>query len=182
MTTADPTRINIEFDPLTQRMSGVAVHKNMEFDVPFISHVTGNLWHGGCEAGLVLPEFIENLVSLYPWERYKVKHPMQSETYVRMHDAHGEFDVEQVEAIARWVNVCCERGPTLVHCQAGLNRSSLIAGVALIFGGMSPEVAIKTLREARSPAVLCNSTFEDWLLSYSDQKLGMTPANRLNQG
>lgn len=69
----------------------------------------------------------------------------------------------QVDAIAAWVNVCRKDGPTLVHCQAGLNRSGLVAARALTLDGMNAADAIALLREKRSPAVLCNRSFESWL-------------------
>jgi protein-tyrosine phosphatase len=47
-----------------------------------------------------------------------------------------------------------------------LNRSALVAGMALILDGWKPADAIALLREKRSPAVLCNPAFEQWLLSY----------------
>ena len=127
---ADPTKIDIDFDPTSKRMVGIARHGNTPFDVPFISQIEGNLWQGGCEVGLVLPDFIKHLVSLYPWEAYAVNHHLSSALEVRMYDSEDQaFD--QVDAIAAWVKSCVADGPTLVHCQAGLNRSSLIAGRAL---------------------------------------------------
>lgn len=54
------------------------------------------------------------------------------------------------------------RGHTLVHCTAGVNRSPLIVGLALIKSGMSAAKAIDFLREQR-PGVLQNRAFEDWL-------------------
>lgn len=160
---SDYTAIDIEFDPTQQRMQGVARHGMTPFDCPFISHIDGNLWQGGCRDGLILPREIKHLISLYPWERYKVRHELETEMYVRMYDA--ELDsVDRILDIAMLVHDCAERGPTLVHCQAGLNRSGLIAATALLYAGWSPKDTIAVLREKRSPAVLCNPYFEKWLL------------------
>jgi protein-tyrosine phosphatase len=143
-------------------MRGWARHGNTPFDVPIISHIDGNLWQGGTETGLVLPEMIENLVSLYPWEKYTVKHELKSETYIEMYDSTDQaFD--QVDDIACMVNVLCAEGPTLVVCQAGLNRSGLVAARALMLQGKTADEAITLLREKRSPACLCNPAFERWL-------------------
>src|SRR3954453_12405061 len=126
----DPTAIQIDFNPTVQRMKGVTVHGNAAFDVPLISEIAPNLWQGGCEDGLILPDFIKHLVSLYPWEAYTVNHHLSSALEVRMYDSEDQaFD--QVDTIAAWVKSCLADGPTLVHCQAGLNRSSLIAGRVL---------------------------------------------------
>lgn len=154
----DPTKIDIKFDPTQQRMSGIAYHGNTPFDVPFISEIAENLWQGGCETGLILPKFIKHLVSLYPWEQYTVEHELDSALVVRMYDSEDQA-FHQVDAIAAWVNECRKDGPTLVHCQAGLNRSSLVAARALTLNGVTGVEAINTLREKRSPACLCNPAF-----------------------
>lgn len=162
----DPTYIPVEVDPREQRFRGIAHHGNTPFDVPFISHIDGNLWVGGCQQGLVLPAPILHIVSLYPWEQYAVTHDLRSALTVRMYDSVDQ-SIEQVEAIARWVNTCRADAPTLVHCQAGLNRSNLIAATALILDGMQPHEAILLLREKRSPAVLCNPAFQSHLLGHA---------------
>lgn len=160
----DPTRIAIGTDPRTRRMTGITAHGFIPFDVPFISEIAPDLWQGGCETGLVLPEHVKHLVSLYPWEKYQVRHRLRSEVYVRMLDS-TEQDAAQIPALAAWVNICREDGPVLVHCQAGLNRSSLVTATALMLDGMSADAAIALIREKRSPACLCNPAFEEWLRS-----------------
>lgn len=160
----DPTKISIVTDPLRRRMRGTAVHGNTPFDCPYMTNVEGRLWVGGCEAGMVLPHNISHLVSLYPWESYTVEHELKSTLAVRMYDSLDQA-MEQVDVIARWVNVCCGDDDTLVHCQAGLNRSNLIAATALKLRGYSANAAIALLRERRSPAVLCNPAFEEHLRS-----------------
>jgi protein-tyrosine phosphatase len=65
------------------------------------------------------------------------------------------------------VNSCRGSGPTLVHCQAGLNRSSLVVVRALVLDGMDVDTAIAVVREKRSPVCLCNPSFESWLRSVS---------------
>jgi len=160
--TQDPTRINIAFDPIEKRMQGVAIHGNTPFDVSFISEIATRLWQGGCERGLILPKFVQHLVSLYPWEQYEVKHDLKTSMTVRMYDSRSQgFD--QVEEIAQWVSNRRKTGTVLVHCQAGLNRSSLIAARSLMIDGMTADEAITQIRDSRSPACLCNPSFEDWL-------------------
>jgi protein-tyrosine phosphatase len=176
MSYADPTRIDIETNPLTRRMQGVAAHGYTPFDVPFISEVFPNLYQGGCEIGMVLPRNIKHLVSLYPWERYTAEHEMLSETYVQMYDSEGQ-GYEQVDALASWINLCRKTGPVLVHCQAGLNRSSLVAARAIFLSeenevpdnehyvGNGDEI-VAYLREKRSPAALCNPAFAKQVRSW----------------
>ena len=162
---SDPTAIALQADPLTQRFMGHAYNDPTQpFDVPFISHIEGNPWQGGCANGLVLPTNIEHIVSLYPWEQYQITHQPKSYSLHWLYDDASQEPPAIVHDIAAWVNVCLKDGPTLVHCQAGLNRSSLIAGLALIKQGHAAADVIGLLREKRSPAVLCNKTFEKWLL------------------
>jgi len=63
------------------------------------------------------------------------------------------------------VNEYKKHGVTLVHCQAGINRSGLVTALALVEEGMKAVDAIALLRAKRSPAVLCNRAFEQWLLT-----------------
>ena len=169
----DPTRIDIQFGA-DRRMTGRTVHGNMYFDVPYISHIGGNLYQGGCEDNMTLPRNIKNVVSLYPWERYTAAHNLDSFMEVRMYDSTDLPDLAQVRTIALWLVSCLKAGPTLVHCQAGLNRSSLIAAIALIELGMDNAEAINLLRDKRSPAVLCNKGFEQLVLSWEAGKTGVT--------
>jgi protein-tyrosine phosphatase len=159
----DPTRIEMAVDPRRQRLVGISAHGLKSFDVPFVSEVTDDLWLGGCEDGLVLPSFVQHLVSLYPWEQYTVRHELASSLTVRMYDSVDQA-FHQVDAIARWVNECRESGATLVHCQAGLNRSSLVVVRALTLQGMRAKEAIALVRAKRSPVCLSNPSFERWLL------------------
>lgn len=56
--------------------------------------------------------------------------------------------------------------PVLIRCQAGLNRSGLVTGLVLIEHlGWPPDEAIALMRHVRSPWVLCNQDFEDFLMA-----------------
>lgn len=138
------------------------------FKAPLISHIEGNLYVGGCIDGVALPDDFRHVVSLYKWERYALGPDTVLHEY-EMYDAGSMPDPNLVAGIARDVVRYVGEGKTLVHCQAGLNRSNLIAALALVYGaldpaGMKPADAIALLREKRSPVVLCNRTFENWLL------------------
>ena len=129
-------------------------------DVPLVTHVDGNLYQGGCLDGVQLPDGFEFVISLYPWEKYRLPEGCQRWEY-KMYDSLAQ-STEQVDEIADWAVECCSAGPTLVHCQAGLNRSGLVAARALTLMGHSGVEAIALLRQ-RSPLVLCNKTFENWI-------------------
>lgn len=58
------------------------------------------------------------------------------------------------------VGWCMRRGNTLVHCNAGVNRSAMIVALWMVnVTGMSPLNAIQHLRAVRSQSVLSNETF-----------------------
>lgn len=161
----DPTAVPLRVDPLRQRMTGWTYHGNHEIDVPYMTEMADNLWQGGCAPSLELPRFIEHVINLYPGVHYRTRHHLESDLRVRMYDS-TEQELSGVVALAHWVNYCRTQGPTLVHCQAGLNRSSLIIGTALMLGdGMSAAEVIAHIREKRSPACLCNPSFEQFLHS-----------------
>ena len=151
-------------DLTSHHIEGIAREGNRPFRVTLLSHITGNLWTGGCPQHGAPKEF-QFIINLYPWEAYPI-HDHQIVTVARLYD-HGQVPDQRIlRTLASHVNECMKIGPTLVHCQAGLNRSALIAGLALVHGGMDPDKAIALLREKRCDAVLCNSTFDQWLRAY----------------
>lgn len=166
MMDVDPTEISLRAQSM-DRIAGVTWHGNIEFDCPAISFIDHNLYQGGYVEGTPLPTEFKHLVSLYPWHKWKVGHRLQTELYFEMYDATDQ-SVDRVDAVARLINLCRVSAPVFVHCQAGLNRSSLVVARALWLGGMfdTGEDVIKHIREARSPACLCNPAFEDEVLSW----------------
>ena len=52
----------------------------------------------------------------------------------------------------------------LVRCQQGVNRSGLVTALILMLDGHKAQDAIALLRSLRGPAVLNNTSFEQWLL------------------
>lgn len=169
MTDFDPTYVDVELDPLTQRMKGIATHGHTPFDVPYISHVVGNIYQGGCSTGLVLPTSIVNVISLYKWERYLLHDGVNNFYEYTMYDSEdGIPEPYQLDGIIEVAEILVDEGPTLIHCQAGLNRSSLVAALLLVRLGYTGRSAIELLRERRSPAVLCNKAFERYVLACDD--------------
>lgn len=154
-------------DFTTHHIEGIAREGNVPFSVPLISQVDGNLWQGGCINGVSLGGKFQHIISLYPWERYAAGCDLITDVSVRLYDSGDVPDSSQLYALAKLINICRGFGPTLVHCQAGLNRSGLLTGLALVLGGMNPADAIAKLRQSRCNAVLCNKAFETWLLSQS---------------
>lgn len=153
---------------LGHRMSGRAIHGG-HFDVPLICKVgnvrtAGELWQGGCIGGLALPDDFDFVLSLYPWEQYRIG-PNTERVEVKMYDSLDQ-GFEQVDELAdEVVKRLRGRQKVLVHCQAGLNRSGLLAATILKKLGYTGLEAVKLLREARgTDEVLCNATFRQHIL------------------
>lgn len=132
-------------------------------ELSLFSRIGHNIWMGGCPVDKI-PGDTEFIVSLYPWTEYTVP---EGVTIIRawLQDTHEMPDERLLVALARWVSDVRKIGQVVVHCQAGLNRSGLIVALAMMVDGASAEVAIAHLRTARHEMVLCNSTFEEWLLN-----------------
>lgn len=169
MTDFDPTKIEIDTDDESLWMKGWLNHSGAYFHVPYITHLDGNLWMGGCWTGLVLPEFFTHVISLYPWEKYQINHDA-GRTEIAVYDSTDDFDPE-IYVSAAWLAV--EKaldGPVLNHCQAGINRSSLVSGLALVLNGTvdTGQEAIDLIREKRSPEALSNPVFREYLQSFKE--------------
>ena len=145
--------------------SGIAAHGNTPFSTTLISEIEDGLYLGGVRSGVKLPDEIEYVVSLYPWGKYTLHDDVQGVFSLALLDSEltpealGKFRLA-----ADIVNEFWGRGPTLVHCQAGLNRSSFTLALAMRQWGSSAQEAIYLIREKRSPACLCNPYFEEYLL------------------
>jgi protein-tyrosine phosphatase len=140
---------------------GSSMGKTTETKIPLMTEVIPGLWVGGA-CGSLLPEEIRHVVSLIGGIGYEVKHPLHSVLIAHWND-DAEQDLGQVGPMAQWVNSCFPTGPVLVHCGAGLNRSSVVAARAMMLTGMSADDAISLLRSRRSEYCLANPHFEKWL-------------------
>lgn len=141
---------------------------NGQFSCPLISHIDGNLYMGGCRDGVSLGDEFEFVISLYRWEHYEIGENTRR-WEIEMYDAGEIPDPQQLVKIARHVGKCVNAGKTLVHCQAGLNRSGLVTALSLVLAGHSASDAIVLLRQKRSEVVLCNGAFESWLLEWDEE-------------
>ncbi len=77
-------------------------------------------------------------------------------------------DLGKLHAVARLGATLIESGhKVLTHCRMGFNRSALVAGLILMYLGMSGEGAVELLR-SRRPGALFNETFACYLQSLSN--------------
>ena len=71
--------------------------------------------------------------------------------------------LRRLHAIARLGAELVQGGErVLVHCQMGLNRSALVAGLILVHTGMAGDAAVARLQERR-PGALFNDRFCEYL-------------------
>jgi protein-tyrosine phosphatase len=179
----DPTAYNLggdpaHSDPRERRLNAWTNHGGgHRLAMPFMTQVADNLWHGGVERGLVLPSFVQYKLSLYRREDYVITHEVRESRTVEMYD-HVEQGFDQIPELARWVNERRGLGPVFVHCQAGVNRSSLVVAAALIASGEATtgQQAIEFIRRKRDPACLCNPAFEAWVRDEAVAALSLASA------
>src|SRR3954452_525404 len=73
-------------------------------------------------------------------------------------------DTDRILRAARWARRRWRSGDrVLIRCQAGLNRSGLVAALVLMLEGYDAEDAIALIRQQRSRWCLCNEHFVAWL-------------------
>jgi protein-tyrosine phosphatase len=134
--------------------------------------LTGGLWLGGhyCQEGAeaCFPrDRFDVIVSLHKasdYWRYESTNGAKLLEY-RMPDsalspAHHDSIMLLAEEAARHVQ---SGRQVLVRCRAGINRSALVAGLALVQLGYRPDEAVFMMRRARSPYVLFNDSFAAFL-------------------
>ena len=121
-------------------------------------YVTGEGGHQ-LQRAVVRDEF-DVVVSLYARDGHGPDDGVEHHHH-RMPDAELEpHDVDEVVRLAGVVADRLDEGKqVLVRCQAGLNRSSLVAALALVQRGWEPQAAIDAIRAARSPNCLFNRSF-----------------------
>lgn len=152
------------------------LHTGDHISVPLISQITDNLYVGGCIGGVELGDFFTYVFSMYKWEKYSTT-PGTIHVEVEMYDS-ANVDVDAVMDYSLQVaNAIQTGGNILVHCQAGINRSNLIATAALVRLGYTVSDAIDLLREKRSSLVLANQTFERWLRDELQDWLDANPVS-----
>jgi hypothetical protein len=89
--------------------------------------------------------------------------------------ADADLDPEHhsgLDELARIVVEAVKAGEkVLVRCQAGLNRSALVVALAMLREGYAATQIISHLRDVRSPYVLCNQSFVDYILEKDGKPL-----------
>jgi len=86
-------------------------------------------------------------------------------TFLPLDDVPWILDPDAVHRLGIGVAEEVVRGTrVVVNCAAGLNRSGLVVGRALLHLGYAPREAIRLIRAARGPHALHNLAFVEFLL------------------
>jgi protein-tyrosine phosphatase len=101
-------------DLTSQHIEGIAFMGDTPFSCPIISHITDNLWTGGCPAPEV-PSYFKFVLNLYPWVPYAIPEGTEVKA-VALYDDNGLPSISKLDDLAAWVNEKRKLGPTLVHC------------------------------------------------------------------
>lgn len=135
--------------------------------------VHGNLWIGSAPPiGHIVAQHFDCLVlSAMEYPPHAGCFPRVETLSVSLNDDGSPMvkreAAEAVRAAGKVISWLRGRKRVLVTCHMGLNRSGIICALALCKGkGMSPDQAVKTVREARGPNALRNQYFLDFLGSY----------------
>lgn len=150
---------------IEHRFQGLLTSCGMnKMDLPIVSHIHANLWQGASvsEFGYSMPDYFKTVLNLYPWGEYEKPEGIDYREY-KLYDSHSGVDAEEVDELAQWAFDRIDNGPLLIHCQAGVNRSSLIAALVLRKMGFSSNGAIDAIRVKRGPECLCNPVFEKFV-------------------
>lgn len=149
---------------------GTEDHEVLGYPAP--AHHYARLGRRGGAAHLGYPDYLgethfpfDLVVTLYadaqpaPWgvREYRFGFP---DGQISINDAREAIELAHL-AHRAW-----SQGRTvLIRCQAGVNRSGLVSALVLMIEGYEATEAIALLRQRRSPVVLSNGHFEDWLLT-----------------
>ncbi len=128
-------------------------------------HRGGALYLGGVRAALFVDEHIDLHMACAegfppdPWLADDCYH-VQLDDDATVDWLSQPLWVSQVSEAARLVADAIKANKVaLVTCHMGLNRSGLVAALALCMCGVKPDVAVAILRDQRDDYVLCNSAF-----------------------
>jgi hypothetical protein len=92
----------------------------------------------------------------------------------------GILNADDLAIVTRFANLGAEavRGGqrVLARCQAGYNRSGLLAAFILLRLGMGADEAVALIRERRSPFALCNEHFVELIAAEGARLASEVPA------
>lgn len=142
-------------------------------------HPSGGTLHLGghvCQpagGSCVVTDQFDTVVSLYSHDGFGPDPGIAHHTHTMIDGALDPADHDRVLELADEVVTAVSRGDAvMVRCMAGMNRSGLVAGLALVKIGWDADEAINHMREARSPYVLFNTDFTDFIRATAQKQNG----------
>ena len=146
-------------------MKNVNLNRKDKMSLKFLNEhdeIDYNLYQGGIPTNLDKFQYVINLVGT---QRYHV--PIGRTVIIYpFNDAPIIPNEEKLFELSELAVKYSNRGPTLIHCAMGVNRSGLVMALTLMNrNGLSAKEAIELIRGKRSEECLSNKTFEEWLLN-----------------
>ena len=168
-----------------KKSAGAAPRYNVIYPENTWDEIAAGLWLGGTDEthdmnllghkplakGTVITKAeFDTVVTMYAWASPVDWHVKEIRFGVMDGDL-SDIDTKLLHEIVVAAHTDWKAGKrVLVRCQAGINRSSLVAALVLIREGYSARKAIDLLRERRGQAVLSNRNFQQWLLDQNVAK------------
>lgn len=143
----------------------------LKADMDFwISHIYENIYMGGCFNGLKLPYHIKHVISLDEYHRYDIDGLNVTYDVFQMLDIDEKPDYHSFMEPAQLAYEYFKTGEdTLIHCQAGVNRSGLVTAATLFKIGFEPQEAIDLIKEKRFDECLSNQSFKTAILNLQNR-------------
>ena len=147
-----------------------------KYPFALFSEIATNLFQGGTEDEDVIhcaQQYnqkrtdmpFDSIVTMYAWAR-PADWSVQEFRYGVPDASISDIDLNRLRQAVDFAHAQWKNGDrVLIRCQAGLNRSGLVMALVLIKEGFFPEQAISMIREHRGEDALCNSNFEQWLMT-----------------
>jgi protein tyrosine phosphatase len=146
---------------------------NLNYLNPLWSQVLDGLWQGGThdldvgkqlEVPMITTKEFDTVITMYAYAN-PVDWFVKEFRYGVWDSDIDKMDTEELLDIVRLAHSDWKKGKkVLIRCQAGWNRSGLITALVLIRDGMDAREAIDLIRKTRSDSVLCNRSFEKFLI------------------
>lgn len=109
------------------------------------------------------------VVSLYTRDDFGPDEGIEHHTHAMIDGSLDDEDHQRIHELADITAAAVRDGKkVLVRCQAGMNRSGLVTGLAMMKMGWTFDEALAKMRDVRGPYVLFNDDFRDFLKTQED--------------
>jgi protein-tyrosine phosphatase len=150
-----------------QPIEGYLATTGQKLSTDLFTELTPMLWMGGTPTDLLdktLPSYFRANLNLYHWGNTIIPQGVEYLEFEMYDTQRDGVDTAKIWELAAWAYKQSRTRVTLINCQAGINRSGLVAAATLGLMGYTAEQAISHMRHERSPLVLANPLFHKWVL------------------